>query len=173
MSLIPLLIPFGLRCLHTHTEILTFTSLINISILLSEYHTAQTTRIFKGEQREAAEVHCGLSAVQCQHRVAHAAYPPYLEQRERRATTDTKLVLNFGERQGCCHCVKKQGEQRVKIRSCDESSSWSLKIITVYLLEIYYILAPRLVLLIGFLAEAVPAQTAGSCQYLGLAVFEL
>lgn len=99
MSLIPALILFGIRCLHTHTEILTFTSLINIIILLSECHTARTTTIFKGEQHEAAEVYCGLSAVQCQHRVAHMAYPPYLEQREKRATTDAKLVLNFGERQ--------------------------------------------------------------------------
>lgn len=91
MSLIPVLILFGIHCLHAHTEIVTFTSLINISILPSEYHTRQTTTIFKAEQHEAAEAYCGLSAVQWQHRVAHTAYPPYLEQWEKRATTDTKL----------------------------------------------------------------------------------
>lgn len=98
------------------------------------------------------------------------AYPPYLEQWEKRATTDTKLVLNFGERLLPLH--KKQGKQRGKIRSCDKSSSQSLKIISLFIRDILHFGA-RFVVLIRLLAEAVPAQTASSCQYLGLGVFKL
>lgn len=115
--------PIRKCCLHTHTEILTFTSLINISILLSECHTAQTTTIFKGEQHEAAELYCGLSAVQCQHRVAHMAYPPYLEQRQRGQQQILNLCSTLASIRLLPLC-KKQEEQRVKIRSCDESSSY-------------------------------------------------
>lgn len=160
MSLIPVLILFGIRCLHTHTAIVTFTSLINISILLSEYHTTQTTTIFKAEQHAAAEAYCGLSAVQCQHRVAGMAYPPYLEQREKGATTDTKLVLNFGERQAAATVLplflQATGEntqlQRIVIMEFKDYYSLFIRDILHF--------GTRFVLLIRRLAEAVHAQTA-------------
>lgn len=59
----------------------------------------------------------------------------------------------------------------MKIRSCDESSSWSLNY-SLFIRDILHFGA-RFVLLIRLLAEAVPARTSSSCQYLGLDVFKL
>lgn len=38
----------------------------------------------------------GLSTIKCQQHVADVAYPPHLEQQEKRVTTDIKHVLTSG-----------------------------------------------------------------------------
>lgn len=164
MSLIQVLILFGIGCLHTHREILTFTFLINISILLSEYHTTQTTTIFKAKQHEAAEAYCGLSAVQCQHRIAHMAYPPYLGQRKKRATADTKLVLNFGKCQAAATAWETRGAT---------GENTQLRRIVIMEFKDYYSLFVRDILHFGATFVLLIRLLAASCQYLELGVFML
>lgn len=52
---------------------------------------------------------CRLSTIKCQHLAADMTYPPHLEQREKRATTDIKLVPLFDRRQAAAATAQNTG----------------------------------------------------------------
>lgn len=97
ISRIPVLFIFGVRCLNLHGE--TWTSLRparNNSIPVLDQCILFAPAPVQSEKNESAAAYGGLSTIKCQHHVAAMAYPPHLEQQEKRVTTDIKHVLTFG-----------------------------------------------------------------------------
>lgn len=52
-----------------------------------------TVLLFLSDLTETSVAYCGLSSTKCQHGLPQKGYPPDLEHRETRATTDIQRVL--------------------------------------------------------------------------------